>query len=101
MTTKKSTRRPAVQTHHYVSMSPPLTAIQKRPRLPFTEKVMAMPADPGTALVYDRREEKLNRVSGLCGSAVRCVVRHGRDKEFLIRYVEVDGIETYAVWRMK
>lgn len=74
---------------------------QERRVLPFTEKVIGMPADSGKALVYDRRTETIQRISGLCCSAIRAAKRRDAAKMFEMRPVSVRGQETYAVWRIK
>jgi hypothetical protein len=87
--------------HVFVDMAPPPTWLQRRGRHPFTEKVMAMEVNAGRALIFDRQDETLPRISALCGAAIRCAMRHGKGKEFMARYVTHAGKETCAVWRVK
>lgn len=98
MTRKRKTPRRAPQEHFIIDLKLPPAA--KAQVLPFTAKVIAMPASDTKAMLFDRRDEPINRIAGLAGAAIRAAKRRDPSKKFTLRLVTHAGVETYAVWRL-
>lgn len=67
----------------------------------FTAKVIALPVDSGTALVFTRQRETPAQIAGKVGAAIKAAMRREPEKQFVKRRVRQHGRETYAIWRVR